>query len=224
MTASVFADAGFWVSPPLFDGERLARLSAQTDALGIADAGERDLLALPFCQNLAAELRAHPDIGALLPAASVAVQCTYFEKSAGRNWLVPLHQDLSIPVSARSPDPQLRGWSDKADGLYVQAPDAVLQQLCAVRIHLDDCGLHDGPLRVVPGSHRHGRLDAAQALALRDAAEEITCLAPAGAALVLRPLLLHASSKSTGSSRRRVLHLLFGPPEPGHGLAWRRAV
>jgi hypothetical protein len=36
----------------------------------------------------------------------------------------------------------------------------------------------------------------------------------------MRPLALHASSKATGTSRRRVLHIVFGPAEPGYGLQW----
>lgn len=224
MAAHAFAETGFWISPPLFGADRLVHLSAQVEALAIADAGERDLLALPFCQQLAADVRHHPAIAALLPTGSVAVQCSYFEKSALRNWLVPLHQDLSIPVLAKTSDVRLRGWSDKADGVYVQPPVELLEQLCAVRIHLDACGNDDGPLRVVPCSHRHGRLDTAQSNALRDAAGETACVTPAGAAIMLRPLLLHASSKSTGNSRRRVLHFLFGPASPAYGLVWRRAI
>ena len=41
--------------------------------------------------------------------------------------------------------------------------------------------------------------------------------------MLMRPLLLHASSKATGASRRRVLHFVFGPPALPHGLAWVRA-
>jgi ectoine hydroxylase-related dioxygenase (phytanoyl-CoA dioxygenase family) len=98
----------------------------------------------------------------------------------------------------------------------------VLQQLVAVRVHLDDCGADDGPLRVVPGSHRMGVI--ADAAATRDSAGEVTCLVSMGAALVLRPLLLHASSKGNGNGRRRVLHVVFGPRELPFGLSWNVAV
>ena len=45
-----------------------------------------------------------------------------------------------------------------------------------------------------------------------------------GDALILRPLVLHASSKPSGSSLRRVLHFVFGPEVlpyqwPGEGGA-----
>lgn len=38
--------------------------------------------------------------------------------------------------------------------------------------------------------------------------------------MAMRPLLLHASSKATGTSWRRVLHFVFGPAALPHGLAW----
>jgi hypothetical protein len=40
----------------------------------------------------------------------------------------------------------------------------------------------------------------------------------------MRPLLLHASSKGSGTSARRVLHFVFGPRQLPHGLAWELAV
>ena len=102
----------------------------------------------------------------------------------------------------------------------MQPPVETLEQLVALRLHIDDCGAADGPLDVVAGSHRDGRLDDAQAVALRDARGTVACPVPRGGAMPMRPLLLHASSKATGASRRRVLHFLFGPPELPCGLRW----
>lgn len=39
----------------------------------------------------------------------------------------------------------------------------------------------------------------------------------------MRPLLLHASSKATGRSRRRVLHFVYGPAQLPSGLRWHEA-
>jgi ectoine hydroxylase-related dioxygenase (phytanoyl-CoA dioxygenase family) len=159
----------------------------------------------------------------LVPAELVAVQCTYFEKSAARNWLVPWHQDLSIPVAERVDDPALRGWTEKEGSLFVQVPAEILEQMVAVRVHLEACTVHDGPLRVVSGSHRRGRLTPEAAVEIRAQGEEVVCPTERGDALVLRPLLLHASAKATGTSRRRVLHFLFGPRTLPHGLRWSHA-
>ena len=94
--------------------------------------------------------------------------------------------------------------------------------MIAIRVHLDPCKDDDGPLRVVPGSHLRGLIGPEEAVRAR--AAEVACLTEQGDALVMRPLLLHASSKATGTSLRRVLHFRFGPPVLPYGLRWRHAV
>jgi ectoine hydroxylase-related dioxygenase (phytanoyl-CoA dioxygenase family) len=191
-------------------------------SLGVADtrgAGSRRLLDEAWCADLAGNVMAHPDVREALPARARAVQCTFFEKSAAKNWLVPIHQDLSIPVSGRVDHAALSGWSEKEGAIFVQAPDNVLEQMLAVRIHVDHCSREDGPLRIVPGSHERGRIEPAQAsIAGRTAG--VVVQAKRGDALLMRPLVLHASSKSSGSSLRRVLHFVFGPEVLPYGLAW----
>jgi hypothetical protein len=59
---------------------------------------------------------------------------------------------------------------------------------------------------------------------LRQQHGEVHCLADRGGVVVMRPLLLHLSSKARAQSRRRVLHFLFGPSELTCGLRWHRAV
>jgi len=182
-------------------------------------AGSRRLLHEPWCAGLAEKVMAHPTVRAALPERARAVQCSVFEKSAARNWLVAIHQDLSIPVAARVNHPALSGWSEKEGAIFVQPPDGVLAQLLAVRIHIDDCLLADGPLKVVPGSHELGRVEPARA-AMLGRGQAVPIPAARGDALLMRPLVLHASSKSSGTSRRRVLHFVFGPEALPCGLAW----
>jgi Phytanoyl-CoA dioxygenase (PhyH) len=112
-----------------------------------------------WCQELAISLKQHAALAGIVVPTAVAVQCTLFEKSPDNNWLVSLHQDLSIPVRERVDDSGLSGWSTKEGVLFVQPPANVLESLVALRVHLDECGPESGTLRVVPGSHRFGRLD-----------------------------------------------------------------
>lgn len=219
--AASFAECGFAIMGPLFPIEDLTQA---LDQLQVDGAGARDLLEQGWCAELGRRIRTHPLIATLLPPDAVAVQCTFFQKSTEQNWLVPMHQDLSIPVRERVADAHLTGWSDKGGTLFVQPPDDVLGQLVAVRLHVDTCELADGPLRVVPGSHRSGRLNPADALQARQRFGETPCEVGQGGALVLKPLLLHASSKASGRSRRRVLHFVFGPRSLPCGLAWQIAV
>lgn len=100
------------------------------------------------------------------------MQCALFSKSPEANWLVALHQDLSIPVSARVSSPECAGWSEKEGEIFVQPPLAVLESLLAVRVHLDPCPSDAGTLRVVPGSHRSGRLGGVEVAKMRAAQGE----------------------------------------------------
>ncbi|HEX8613532.1 MAG TPA: phytanoyl-CoA dioxygenase family protein [Telluria sp.] len=219
-----FGQLGYALVPEVLSAAECARLAALVQPAAAASGGTRCLLAQPWCADLAGRLRADPALSSFLGPAAVAVQCTYFEKSAGRNWLVPLHQDLSIPVAKRVDAAALRGWSVKEGTLFVQAPPTVLEKLVAVRVHLDPCGLDDGPLLVVPGSHRAGVLAQLDAAAARDATAPVACIAGIGGAVLMRPLLLHASSRALGQGRRRVLHFVFGPRVLPYGLEWNVAL
>jgi ectoine hydroxylase-related dioxygenase (phytanoyl-CoA dioxygenase family) len=222
--AQHFERDGFLVTTPLLDDGEIKAISSALDALSLDSVGTRSMLSLAWCAELARQLKAHPVLKPLLPADAVASQCTLFEKSAGQKWLVPFHQDLGIPVVARIDHPELAGWSVKEDIVHVQPPARLLQMLVAVRLQVDHCTAQDGPLRVLPGSHNYERLSSSATNDLRASTEQITCNVERGAALLMRPLLLHASSKGCGTSRRRVLHFLFGPRHLPFGLNWNYAI
>lgn len=220
---SEFKKSGYFVMPSVIDAVLNRRLGAFV--AGIAGrAGSRRLLDETWCAHLAGALRGDARIRSLLPRNAVAVQCTLFDKLPTKNWLVAFHQDLSIPVSSRVNSPECSGWSEKEGHLYVQPPVSVLERLVAVRVHIDDCPAESGALRVVPHSHMEGRVDPIQAEALRQHHGETLIPVAQGGALLMRPLLLHASSKATLLTPRRVLHFVFGPPTLPLGLEWRWAV
>ena len=137
---------------------------------------------------------------------------------------VALHQDLSIPVRERIANADCRGWSEKEGVLFVQPPVSVLESLVAVRLHVDDCPSEDGALKVVPASHTVGRLNSAGANRLRAAQGEEVVPVARGGAMLMRPLLLHASSKMESSMSRRVLHFVFGTRILPLGLMWRTVI
>ena len=213
---------GYAISPCLMRPSEVSTVARAIDRVAVRGAGTRNLLDRPWCRALIRRVKSR--LADWLPANSVAVQCTLFDKTPGRNWLVALHQDLSIPVRARVDAPSFGGWSTKEGAVFVQPPVEVLENLLAVRLHIDDCGMENGPIRVVPGSHRAGRLGASAALEARAARRDVPCLAKRGDAVLMRPLLLHASSKARAPSRRRVLHIVFGPPSLPQGVQWLHAV
>lgn len=186
--------------------------------------GSRRLLDREAFSELARTLRCQPTFAAILPANAVAVQCTLFSKSADSNWSVSPHQDLSIPVVARVEAPGCTGWSRKEDNWFTQPPASVLETLVAVRVQLDPETADSGPLKVIPTSHLQGRLSTAALTRLRTRFPLLPCPVPRGGALVMSPLLVHASAKAKSNVPRRVLHFLFGPPSLPFGLEWATAI
>jgi hypothetical protein len=219
-----FESNGFAVIAGLLDDDDCERLAAKVAEIQEVGAGSRTLLAQRWCRSLARRLKKSPQLGAWLPLGAVGLQCTLFDKSPITNWLVALHQDLSIPVRSRVASVECSGWSEKEGSLYVQPPIGVLEQLVAVRVHIDECTADNGALRVVAGSHVFGRLDKTRSRELRDECGEVVLPVPRGGTLVMRPLILHASSKASKPMPRRVLHFVFGPPTLPLGLEWRDAV
>ena len=215
---------GYAIAPRVVDRREVATVAKAIDRLALRGAGTRTLLTQPWCRALVQRIKHRLTSTNVLPRSSVAVQCTLFDKTTNHNWLVALHQDLSIPVRARVDHPSLGAWSTKEGVAFVQPPEPVLERLLAVRVHVDDCGTDNGPLKVVPGSHTVGRLHASAALELRAKFGEEQCLGQSGDAILMRPLLLHASSKAKAPSRRRVLHIVFGPVALPYGLEWKHAV
>jgi ectoine hydroxylase-related dioxygenase (phytanoyl-CoA dioxygenase family) len=159
----------------------------------------------------------------MLGTKARVVRGLLFDKTPDANWKVAWHQDLSIAVRQRIEVPGFGPWSNKAGVTHVQPPVAVLENMITVRLHLDDCGPENGPLRVLPGSHSAGVLAPASIGQWTRDVAPVDCHVAAGGAVVMRPLLLHASSTANCPGHRRVVHLEFASgPLPG-GLEWFEA-
>jgi hypothetical protein len=157
------------------------------------------------------------------PEAFVA-RGLFFDKTEEANWMVPWHQDLTIAVKTRTNAPGYGPWTVKGGIPHVQPPIAVLERMLTVRVHLDDCDETTGPLRVLPGTHSGGRLTAPATQRWLESASPVACLVPRGGALLMRPLLLHASSPAAEPGHRRVIHLEYAAdPLPG-GADWYEAM
>jgi Phytanoyl-CoA dioxygenase (PhyH) len=186
--------------------------------------GMRNLLsAVPEVRRLADAAVVRAWVEPVLGPAALPVRGLLFDKPAHANWKVPWHQDLTIAVHERVETPGFGAWSVKAGVVHVQPPVSVLERMLAVRVHLDDCGEANGPLRGLPRSHAHGRLDAAAIRQWRERAAPVACVVCRGGIVLMRPLLLHASSPARAPGHRRVIHLEFAAdPLPG-SLRWAEA-
>ena len=142
-----------------------------------------------------------------LPAGFHVVRSILFDKTPEENWPVAWHQDLTITVTRQQEVPGYGPWSVKDGAVHVQPPDEVLRHMRTLRIHLDDTPASNGALRVVPRSHLAGRTS-------RETfpAPEHVCECEPGDILEMSPLILHASSRSTTPSRRRIIHFEYAAP------------
>ncbi|HZL27635.1 MAG TPA: phytanoyl-CoA dioxygenase family protein [Acidobacteriaceae bacterium] len=145
-------------------------------------------------------------VSQVLGPEAVVIRSTLFDKTDGANWKVPWHQDVTIAVRERIESEGFGPWSMKEGVLHVQPPTEALEQMVTIRVHLDACPASNGALCVMPCTHHLGRINQNDAPNHIIEAEAVCCEAAAGEALVMRPLLLHASSVATNPSHRRVLH------------------
>ncbi|WP_299491207.1 phytanoyl-CoA dioxygenase family protein [Acaryochloris sp. IP29b_bin.137] len=152
-----FDQQGLAILPSIYSSTACDYICGHLTDIAQVGPGTRRLLVFEWCRRLAKSLKSYPSISPLLGPAPVINQCTYFEKSPDQNWLVALHQDVSIAVQPNTVATQL-GISQKEGLSFVQPPVEILEQLVALRVHLDDCTPNNGPLKVVPGSHQQGRL------------------------------------------------------------------
>jgi len=186
-------------------------------------AGRRGLLADDTIAALATSERFRSLVRPFLPGDPVPVRAIFFDKTSDRNWLVPWHQDLNIAVAAPTDIAGWGPWSVK-DGLpHVRPPAEALAAMLTLRLHLDDCDADNGALLTLPGTHTHGILDDTRLAAFKTAVTPVLCAMSAGDALLMRPLLLHASGKSVSARRRRILHIEYAGFALPPGLAWHTA-
>jgi hypothetical protein len=196
------------------NADAIRRRNARTYAM-------RDLLRLvPAVRELAEGAAIRSLIDPILGPNARPVRGLLFDKTPDANWKVAWHQDLSIAVKEKHDAPGYGPWSVKAGVPHVQPPLNVLQNMLTVRLHLDDCGPDNGPLRVLRSSHAHGILSPAQIEAWRARSEPRDCLVPAGGMLLMRPLILHASSPAARPEHRRVIHVEFSSAKLAPNLEW----
>jgi hypothetical protein len=186
--------------------EELAKWTA-----GRSRAGVRHLMGCPAISTLAHDTRLQALAKATLMEAASPYRATLFEKTPESNWLVAWYQDTALPLKQMFISSECGPWSKKSGIIYAHAPAWALDRIVTLRIQLDSCVKDDGPLRVIPGSHRKGVLSDSDIHLITRHEPSVECLVPQGGVLVMNPLIIHASSKSHGHTRRRVLHIEYAP-------------
>jgi ectoine hydroxylase-related dioxygenase (phytanoyl-CoA dioxygenase family) len=216
--AALAAD-GYRLVPSLASRATTDRLIAAAADLDIGSGLRGALGKIPAAREIA-ESTLLPIARDILGSSALVVRSILFDKTAASNWLVPWHQDLTIAVRDRRDARGWGPWSLKEGTHHVQPPARVLETMVTLRLHLDDAPSDNGALKVAPASHARGIIPTADIPSVRQQLGEVTCEAQVGDLLIMRPLLLHASSKSVRPGHRRVLHVEFASGELGDGLMW----
>lgn len=186
--------------------------------------GVRNLLEIcPATRILAAKASVRGFASAVLGDNAFAVRALFFDKVPDANWSLSWHQDKVIAVKARRDVPGFVAWTRKAGVWQVQPPAEVLARMVAIRVHLDDCGPDNGPLRVLPGSHRLGWLDDDLDQWKRRVAE-VVCTVRCGGIVAICPLTIHASAASRMAGNRRVIHIEYAAAGLPGGLEWNNRI
>ena len=183
----------------------------------------RNLLANSVVREFAGSQEVKGPVASVLGSSCFAVRGIFFDKNPRANWKVSWHQDCVIAVREKVDIEGWGPWSRKASVTHVRPAASILQKMLAIRIHLDECSEENGPIRVIPGSHLDGILSDRE-IQNWPKEDAVTCTARRGDAILMRPLLLHASSAAIEASRRRVIHLEFAATELPNGASWHDCV
>ncbi|GAB4231200.1 MAG: hypothetical protein Tsb0032_37430 [Kiloniellaceae bacterium] len=137
---------------------------------------------------LVAALLSQPAVREMIAAAvgprARVVQGVAFDQQGHASWSVPWHQAASGAAAAES---------------------------LILRWHLDLIGPADGGLRVLPGSHRKGRLSDAAIDRLAAETPAVELAVSAGTVVALRPLVVQGARRRTTRGHRRILQVELAP-------------
>jgi ectoine hydroxylase-related dioxygenase (phytanoyl-CoA dioxygenase family) len=213
-------EGGFAIVSQCLSEETVEHLCSD---LGDTKHAQRNLLDVPSVRGLAVSEPVKQLVTACLGKECFAVRAILFNKTPNSNWKVAWHQDRTIAVRERKDVAAFGPWSVKAGVASVQPPASVMAKMLAIRLHLDESHENNGPLRIVLGSHKAGCLSAQEVATLRER-PIVICTIPRGGAILMRPLLVHASSSCSEPQPRRVIHLEFAAENLPGGLEWHDRV
>ena len=159
--------------------------------------------------------------GGVLGPEARPVRAILFDKTAERNWALGWHQDRTIAVKERAYADGFGQWTVKSGLIQVEPPFDILERMVTVRVHLDAADKSTARLRIVPGSHKLGRLPEAEIKHAVASLGERLCLAERGDIWLYATPIVHAlAGRRSAAASSRAASRLFG----GRGtwsLAWR---
>ena len=158
--------------------------------------------------------------GSLLGSKPSIVRVIFFDKTPDKNWLVTWHQDKTIALNKKLEVNGWGPWSVKDKTHHVQPSLEVLNQMVTFRLHLDEANENNGCLKVIPKSHELGILSQQELTEVVNRHEPYLCKAKEGDLLLMKPHILHSSSKSSNPGHRRVVHVEYSNYQLPESLSW----
>ena len=142
----------------------------------------------------------------------------YFDKPNQSNWFVPFHQDISISTHNKVEVEGYKNWTLKKNKYGVQPPVEILENSFTIRIHLDNTTKENGALMILPKTHQQGIVRSDSSSIEKE--NFIYCPIKHGGIMLMKPLLFHASNRTTNHKKRRVIHLEFSNQELIKPIQW----
>lgn len=219
---------GFTVIDDIYNGDEIAELISTIDKADQSNPTFRktaDLFAIrqflkeiPQVKQVIFNEKLKQLIESIFGVGYFIVKSIYFDKPEQSNWFVAWHQDLTISVDQKIDLPGYTSWTSKQNQFAVQPPIEILKDNFTIRIHLDDTDADNGALKVLSGSHlkdiyRPENID-------WSVESETICDVKRGGAMIMRPLLMHASDRTVNDQKRRVIHIEFSRAELPGEIEW----
>ncbi|HJW09973.1 MAG TPA: phytanoyl-CoA dioxygenase family protein [Holophagaceae bacterium] len=207
-----------WARLPSMLGE--AQLSDLEAELQVQGAFSRRPAPLGILASWLSRTALPAAVGGVLGPGSRPVRAFWLDKNPEENWALAWHQDTTLAFAEAKDVEGFSAWVNKAHFFHAQAPADLMARMLSTRIHLDDALEAQGALKVLPGTHRAGRLSDAAIAEAAAAIPAVVLPAVRGETLVMRPLLLHGSDRASDPRRRRILHIEWAGFEPPGSLRW----
>lgn len=229
---NIIADKGFSVISNVFSTEEIRKISDVIQNIDTSKETFRkseDLFAIrqflkeiPEVKDLIFNDNLKEIIKDIFGGKYFVVKSIYFDKPEKSNWYVAYHQDLTISVDKKVQLDNFGPWTTKQNQFAVQPPLEILENIFTIRIHLDDTGENNGALKVVPKSHAKG-IYRPETIDWNVETENI-CSVEKGGLMIMKPLLLHGSNRTTNGKKRRVIHIEFSDKELPEELNWSEKI
>ncbi len=218
-----FATDGVEIRPAVLRSQEIARIQEEVSV-------DHEILRRTGIRNLEKKFQSIAEVAADASVLSIAasllgktpqlVRALFFDKTGERNWFVTWHQDRTVTLNKRVEIDGWGSWTQKDGVHHAQPPRDVLDSMVTIRLHVDDADEERGCLSVIRKSHRLGILTQNEINRIVINSRPEACVASAGDAVIIHPLVLHCSAKSRNPEHRRVVHLEYSRYELPLGVSW----